>query len=840
MRGYFLIEGRRGGRMRNRGEKSEPEEYLTNGTLRQVVVLMSCCAFALGVPPFSFAQESICARVKIEILQELTLEREAFEGRMTINNGLAGVALANIGADVTFADKNGNGVRSTSDPNDLTAKFFIRLQNGSSMPASIPGGGSAKITWLIIPAKGAAGKNPQGELYFVGATLRYRAGGENQEVQVTPDSITVKPLPDLTLDYFLPNEVYGDDPFTENFVEPVVPFNLGVRVKNSGYGTARKLKIESAQPKIIENKLGLLVDFRIDGSEVNGRPATPSLLADFGDIAPNRSGVARWIMISTLSGRFIEFTANYTHSDELGGELTSLISGQPNTHLLVHDVLVDLPGRDGIRDFLAKDGDVLRVYESENADTVVADLSNNSSIVSSSEGQYTLNTTRSSGFMHIKLSDPQNGRQALRSALRADGKAINGANAWISQTWEATARRWDYYVNLFDVNNTAGQSYALQYQPLLGQTNRPPRLDAINNWTINLGDRLGFPITAFDPDGNQLTFAFISSAANASLNPTTGFFEWQPDRSQVGTNVFVVRAMDNGTPILSDTKNFLVVVNPEGFLLTLGSTNIFSGESNSVSIVLKSDVALTNLSWILAAPSEGGLTNFQMKAVAPEVLGYTLKPLGSNRYALALEVDPQRVQFSTRQLGLLAFQSLPVPHSVIVPLPSVALLGHDTAGQAITNGTSAAGRVIVFAKEPVLVANRDQTLTLYGRPGRSYAVESRPELLPSTAWDYLLRFPLTNRSVTFGVAIVPESSFYRAYEFTADPPLLELPPASGAVRSFLLYGKPGAHYTLQTTTNLLAPIIWLPSLNITLTNSSQLLTPPNTGERARFFRVKAE
>ncbi|MEI6916164.1 MAG: hypothetical protein WCL39_13595, partial [Armatimonadota bacterium] len=70
--------------------------------------------------------------MKIEILQELTLEREAFEGRMTINNGLTGVSLDQISVDVTFADKTGTTVRATSDPNDLTAKFFIRLQDGSS------------------------------------------------------------------------------------------------------------------------------------------------------------------------------------------------------------------------------------------------------------------------------------------------------------------------------------------------------------------------------------------------------------------------------------------------------------------------------------------------------------------------------------------------------------------------------------------------------------------------------------------------------------------------------------------------------------------------------------
>jgi len=186
--------------------------------------------------------------------------------------------LDNVSVDVSFADKNGNPVHATSDPNDLTAKFFIRYQTGSGLPSSISGGTSAQILWLIIPTPGSPGQVASGELYFGGATLRYWASGVTNEVAVSPDSILVKPVPDLTFDYFLPAEVYGDDPYTAAEEMPV-PFSLGVRVKNSGYGYARALKINSAQPRIVENELGLLVDFRILGSEVNGNPATTSLLA---------------------------------------------------------------------------------------------------------------------------------------------------------------------------------------------------------------------------------------------------------------------------------------------------------------------------------------------------------------------------------------------------------------------------------------------------------------------------------------------------------------------------------------------------------------------------------
>src|SRR5690554_7801489 len=71
-------------------------------------------------------------------------------------------------------------------------------------------------------------------------------------------------------------------------------------------------------------------------------------------------------METTLSGKFTEFTASVSHAAEYGGNLTSLIDGA-NTHFLIQDVLVDLPGRDSVNDFLAHDGNnkQLTVFESE-------------------------------------------------------------------------------------------------------------------------------------------------------------------------------------------------------------------------------------------------------------------------------------------------------------------------------------------------------------------------------------------------------------------------------------------------------------------------------------------
>src|SRR5690606_35599932 len=148
-------------------------------------------------------------------------------------------------------------------------------------------------------------------------------GGKQEQISVAPDSIVVKPLPKLELDYFLTQEVIGDDAFTQA-IEPPVPYHLGLRVTNKEYGTAKNFTVESAQPEIIENDQGLAIGFTITGSFVNEEPAQKSLLVNLGDVQGMSVSTARWIMETSLSGKFIDISAEFTHAKELGGDLTSV------------------------------------------------------------------------------------------------------------------------------------------------------------------------------------------------------------------------------------------------------------------------------------------------------------------------------------------------------------------------------------------------------------------------------------------------------------------------------------------------------------------------------------
>ena len=80
--------------------------------------------FSVGIlsPPSAFAVDnSICARVKLEIKQELILERQACDAHIRITNGFDHIGLEDVNVDVTFFDEEGNSVLASFDPNDPTA-----------------------------------------------------------------------------------------------------------------------------------------------------------------------------------------------------------------------------------------------------------------------------------------------------------------------------------------------------------------------------------------------------------------------------------------------------------------------------------------------------------------------------------------------------------------------------------------------------------------------------------------------------------------------------------------------------------------------------------------------
>ena len=438
--------------------------------------------FMLLLPASAQQQfQGVCNRVKIEIEQELTTERIGFEAvlRVTNNDGQDPINL--FSAALTFTD--------AETGEDASNKFFIQPPELASINR-IDGAGiiaptqTAVVTWFIIPKTGdnaPGGEDPRGKEYNVGCDLSGHIRGEKIPDDVlfaVEDMITVKPEPQLAITYFQPRDVQGDDPFTPE-VESPIPFTLGVLVKNDGFGLARKVNIDSKQPKIVENKNGLLLVARLLGARVQDSPLDEtSLLVNLGDINPGEVKKGAWDMITSLSGEFIEFKASYRHSDELGGLETSVIKSL-DAHFIARECLNDEPGRDAIKDFLADtDRDSNRIpdtlYETDGAVLPVnyQPQAEVTSALSGGQAEVSLVSDRE-GWVYLRLDDPAQARYPIARVVRSDGKQLHPRNVWTNIRYrESDNFRFTFFNILDRVEN--GQSYTYQINYETNNTDTTP------------------------------------------------------------------------------------------------------------------------------------------------------------------------------------------------------------------------------------------------------------------------------------------------------------------------------------------------------------------------------
>jgi hypothetical protein len=85
-----------------------------------------------------------------------------------------------------------------------------------------------------------------------------------------------------------------------------------------------------------------------------------------------------------------------------------------------------------------------------------------------------------------------------------------------------------------------------------------------SNRTINVGVNLNITNSATDADAGQvLTYSLPVKPTNASINTSSGVLSWRPIITQANsTNAFSVIVADNGSPSLSATQSFSVIVSP--------------------------------------------------------------------------------------------------------------------------------------------------------------------------------------------------------------------------------------------------------------------------------------
>jgi hypothetical protein len=352
--------------------------------------------------------------VKLSISQEVSLERDAFSATLEMTNRMSATQIDHVRVDLCI---------TSNDSTDMRDRFVVKIGElqgilaidgtGITQPSS-----TATVCWLIIPKPDSGGISPEGIDYLVHAEIYYFANWISFNVSSTIQTIRVKPQPLLRLAYYLPREVKAN-----------VPFKLGLKVTNVGYGVARNFKIESAMPVIYENISGLRINFQLTGTYVRGISSSNSLKINFGDIPPGASVVGYWTMVTSLAGNFTQFNATYVHDNALGGEETSLVDGSVETHLLVRDIMLDANN--------------LGLLADGNGDTVPDELVNptvgssepvahvNCTLVSQNQATVTVRINKESGWVYFALDDPFNNQRLVKKIVRSDGKTLDEQNYWM-------------------------------------------------------------------------------------------------------------------------------------------------------------------------------------------------------------------------------------------------------------------------------------------------------------------------------------------------------------------------------------------------------------------------
>jgi subtilase family serine protease len=271
-----------------------------------------------------------CAHIVLQLDQKAVLTRDAFSATLQLGNRGAD-PLTNVTVNLVVQNQAGQ---------DVTSLFGIGAPIlGGNLTAidgtgSLATGATGQAQWTLLPSLDAAPQAPTN--YLVSGTFSYTLNGATITIPLSPATISVQPNPELYLKYFLQRDVFADDPYTPA-IEPSIPFPLAVMVQNKGYGIAHNFQITSAQPTIVDNEKGLLISFQIIGTEIAGQPATPSLTASFGDLAPGGIKIGEWFFTSTLQGLFTDYKATFQHVDPLGNPRLSLIQGveiHEMTHLV--------------------------------------------------------------------------------------------------------------------------------------------------------------------------------------------------------------------------------------------------------------------------------------------------------------------------------------------------------------------------------------------------------------------------------------------------------------------------------------------------------------------------
>jgi hypothetical protein len=180
------------------------------------------------------------------------------------------------------------------------------------------------------------------------------------------------------------------------------------------------------------------------------------------------------------------------------------------------------------------------------------------------------------------------------------------------------------------------------FQVIVNEVNSAPVLTVPGNQSISEGSTLNVSASATDSDipTNTLEFSLVSAPSGVAINTNTGAISWPTTETDgPSTNTITVRVTDNGSPPMSDTKSFQVIVNEVNsapVLTVPGDQTIGEGSTLNVSAsAVDADIPTNTLTFSLVTAPTGFTINTNSGAMS-----WTPTELqGGSNYLVTVKVD---------------------------------------------------------------------------------------------------------------------------------------------------------------------------------------------------------
>lgn len=524
-------------RLRNTWSKEDGRGYISDNHMDEAVVAdilqtrQNCVTklVNLGIPTWvdlmgsarkdmlqymETQSENTCAQVKLEIKQKLVLTRQAFRGTLTIENGSSN-AIEDILVDVNATNME-TGFMATSREMQIAIEKIEGFEGEKDGAWRLGAGKKGVATILFIPTKYAAPETLT--TYSFGGTLSFKDGSTTQNRSLFPVSLQVKPSPELDLTYFMQRDVYGDNPLTPDVVEPVIPAEFSVLMHNKGKGDANNVRMITKKPEIVENEKGLLIDFDIISSSLNGGEKTMALDDDiatqFGTIAAGTASYATWDLTASLMGHFTEYDVNVTHVTDYGNPDLSLLD-RVTIHELIHSMNATI-GDKVYRAWITNDVPDAEdapdhIYFANGTDEELVTLSEETRMerIDATHYRVTVPTNVPRNWFYTAVANPAGKYAKILSITdETNNRSLDAANFWTTDYTmkDGIDPQLDYRLHIADIVSGKGtNTYIVEFEPI-----PELRLDVKSITTVPADDQIA------EKPIEQLTVEF-----NKDIKPET-------------------------------------------------------------------------------------------------------------------------------------------------------------------------------------------------------------------------------------------------------------------------------------------------------------------------------